>query len=214
MNKFLLGALLAGVATSAFAADLPTRKEAPPPPMVYAAPMFTWTGFYVGANGGIDFVDGNGAFGSSSGGMVGGTVGYNYQMGQLVIGAEGDWDWAGVTHTQHTAIGDYHMHQDQVMTARARLGYAMDRALLFVTAGYAGAELNGHYLPNNTWDNKWRNGAAIGGGVEYAITNNISAKAEYLYLPMASATYFPGTPFQTHSSLNESLVRIGLNYKF
>ena len=215
MKKFLLSALLAGVATAAFAADLPTQKAPPPPPLVYAPPMFTWTGVYFGVNGGFDFVNnGSRSFGSGTGGLVGGTVGYNYQMGQLVIGGEGDWDWAGVSHTQNTTIGGYHMHQDQVMTARARFGVAMDRALIFVTGGYAGVELNGRYNPANTWDNQWRNGGAIGAGVEYAITNNITAKAEYLYLPMASSTYFSGAPFQTNSSLNESLLRVGVNYKF
>ncbi len=52
MKKFLLAALMAGVATSAWAADLPTRKAPAAPMPVYVAPVFTWTGFYVGVNGG------------------------------------------------------------------------------------------------------------------------------------------------------------------
>ena len=94
MKKVLLAALMAGAASSAMAADLPTRK-APPAPQVYAAPpVFSWTGFYVGVNGGWGGGSSGGDFGSPTGGLVGGTVGYNYQVGQFVAGLEGDWDWA------------------------------------------------------------------------------------------------------------------------
>ena len=54
----------------------------------------------------------------------------------------------------------------------------------------------------------------IGAGVEYALTNNISAKAEYLYAPFSSQTYFAGTPDAENNGLSLSLFRVGLNYKF
>jgi opacity protein-like surface antigen len=70
MKKILLAALMAGVATSAFAADLPTRKAPPAPAPMYVVPAFTWTGFYVGVNGGYAVGNGGGGFGNVDGGMA------------------------------------------------------------------------------------------------------------------------------------------------
>ncbi len=209
MKKFLLAALLAGVATSAFAADLPTRKAPPAPAPVYMPPVFTWTGFYVGVNGGGAFANGGGDFGNPDGGEVGGTVGYNYQLGQIVLGVEGDWDWSSLNQNGVNFVGPYKNNIDDILTARARLGYAIDRTLLYVTGGYAGADEEIKF-PGLASNDTWRNGGVIGGGVEYAFTNNISAKAEYLYAPFGNSTNLMGAK----SDLNLSLVRVGLNYKF
>ncbi len=57
-------------------------------------------------------------------------------------------------------------------------------------------------------------GGAIGGGVEYAFTNNITAKVEYLYLPLSSTTYFGSTIWSVRAPDDVSLLRAGLNYKF
>ena len=138
MTRLLIGALLAGVATSAVAADLPAYKAAPAP-AVYAPPPFSWTGVYFGVNGGYGWASTNSnSFGNPSGGFVGGTVGANYQMGQFVFGAEGDWDWANLANTQTNLLVSNHMDINQILTARARAGVALDRALFFVTGGYAG----------------------------------------------------------------------------
>jgi outer membrane immunogenic protein len=209
MKKILLAALMAGVASSGMAADLPTRK-APPAPQVYAPPpVFNWTGFYVGVNGGWGGGMGGGDFSSPSAGLVGGTVGYNYQVGQFVGGLEGDWDWADLNKSGVNVLGPYTNKVDSLATARARAGFAIDRALLFVTAGYAGADVRTN-VPGVFSSTDWRSGGAFGGGIEYAFTNNISAKAEYIYAPFESKSYVAGTK----SDLNLSLVRAGLNYKF
>ena len=212
MKKVLLAALMAGVASSAMAADLPTRK-APPAPQVYSAPpVFSWTGFYVGVNGGWGGGTGGKDFGNVSGGLVGGTVGYNYQIGQFVVGLEGDWDWADLTKNGTNNIGYYKNKADDLVTVRARAGYAIDRALLYVTGGYAGVD-DKISLPGSYSSSEWRNGGVIGAGLEYAFTNNISAKAEYLYAPVGSKSYWDGSNYGK-SDLNLSLVRVGLNYKF
>jgi outer membrane immunogenic protein len=212
MKKVLLAALMAGAASSAMAADLPTRK-APPAPQVYAAPpVFSWTGFYVGVNGGWGGGTNGGDFGSPTGGLVGGTVGYNYQVGQFVGGLEGDWDWADLNKNGVNGLGPYTNKVDSLATARARAGVALDRALLFVTAGYAGADV-GTNVPGVVSSTDWRNGGAFGAGLEYAFTNNISAKAEYLYLPFSGQSFTDGAT-TAKSDLNLSLVRAGLNYKF
>ena len=68
----------------------------------------------------------------------------------------------------------------------------MDRALLFVTGGYAGAEDQVSVPLAGISSTDWRSGGAFGGGIEYAFTNNISAKAEYIYAPFQSKTFAAG----------------------
>src|SRR5690242_20843085 len=104
MKKLVLAGiamLVLGVA-SASAADIQRRQALPAKAPVYMAPPYNWTGFYVGINGGggwgrSDFSDpfATGSF-NTSGGLVGGTVGYNWQMGQVVFGLEGDVDWSDI----------------------------------------------------------------------------------------------------------------------
>jgi outer membrane immunogenic protein len=228
MKKILTAALLASVAissvmtSSAFAADLPTRKAAPQPAYV-PPPLFTWTGFYVGVNGGYGFAsarDNNlGLMGDPNGGLVGGTVGYNYQFGQFVVGYEGDLDFADLSKTKNFADGSTDKARlSSFLTERARVGYAMDRTLLFVTGGYAGGEVHQSFndVTNglNFGDQSgWKNGYVVGGGVEYAITNNITAKAEYLFSQLGSSHYFAG-PDYTKAGLDVSTIRVGVNYKF
>src|SRR5690348_10241423 len=96
---------LAATTAPAAAADLARRAPYYPAPAPVYAPVFNWTGFYIGINGG-------GGFGSSnwdstgsrnvSGGLIGGTVGYNYQFGQVVVGIEGDIDWSGIDGSTNT----------------------------------------------------------------------------------------------------------------
>src|SRR5476651_2559028 len=95
--------VFAAAAQTAFAADLPRR---PPPDYPTKAPplrAFDWTGFYVGVNGGYGWGKSRYDFGAAginrfnvNGGLVGGTIGYNYQFGQTVLGIEGDIDWADI----------------------------------------------------------------------------------------------------------------------
>ncbi len=221
MKKILIGALLAGVASSAFAADLPTRKGppvyTPPPP-----PIFSWTGFYLGVNGSYDWGTmrhGNGVFGNPSGGMGGITAGYNYQIGQFVIGLEGDYDWGDVSKNRALdAAGSFSkLHMLEFATARARAGMAFDRALIYVTGGYAGGEVNGTIFDAPAGvvavNNSWLSGYAVGGGIEYAFTPNISGKAEYLFSSLAgNAIATPG--YAARTGLDVSMIRAGLNYKF
>ncbi len=127
------------------AADLPSRSTAP----FYAAPpLFTWTGFYVGANAGLDFGQfsegGNRYFHNAFGGLYGITGGYNYQSGPLVAGVEADLDFGSVYGSDNPAPGVY--GAGNVMgegSLRARFGYALDRALIYVTGGYTGASVKG-----------------------------------------------------------------------
>ena len=195
MKKYLLAVLLAGVSAGAFAADLPTKKGPPAPPVVYSPP-YSWTGFYVGLNGGVGIATlGNSNFAAPTGGLFGGTVGYNYQMGQFVIGGEADLGDAWMRRTSTPMPGaTYRISTGLTTTERLRAGIAIDRTLLYLTGGYAGIDTHGSFNYGALSQDTWRNGGAIGGGVEFAVTNNVSLKAEYLYEPYANATYFGGTP--------------------
>ena len=222
MKTLFLGLLLAGVATSALAADLPTRKGAPMAPAPMYAPAFTWGGLYLGINGGYAYdAVGNSNFRSPNGGMVGATLGYNWQFGQVVFGAEGDFDYAFTRQTNNFSFpggtGVNSLRTNWITTERLRLGYAVDRALFYVTGGFAAADT--HATVNDSFgnsfaQNNWRAGGAIGGGIEYAFTNNISAKAEYLWLPLGNQSYWSGTPYAETSHMDINMFRVGLNYKF
>jgi len=221
MRTLFLAALMASAATAALAADLPTHK-APMAPAPAYAPPFTWGGLYVGINGGYAFGDAsNTFFANPNGGVVGGTLGYNYQMSQFVFGVEGDFDYAFTRQSNNFAVGGVTgantFKVNWITTERLRLGYAVDRALFYVTGGYAGVDTHATVadsLGNNFAQNNWRSGGALGAGIEYAFTNNISVKGEYLWLPMQDQTYWSGLPYQETNHLDISLFRVGLNYKF
>jgi outer membrane immunogenic protein len=222
MKKILTAALLASVATSAFASDLPSHKAPPAMAPVYAPP-FSWTGFYVGVNGGYGAGNfnhfGSTVFGDPSGGLVGGTVGYNYQINQFVVGLESDLDWADIQKSQTFVNGSTSKATlDSLGHVLGRLGFAYDRALFYVAGGYAGGNVNGSFndvpLGLALSNSGWQNGYAIGAGIEYAVTNNISVKAQYLYSQLGDKTYFAGTPDAVKTGLAVNTFTTGINYKF
>jgi outer membrane immunogenic protein len=202
------GALATLAAGAACAADLPRRAVAPAP--YYAAKSFTWTGVYAGVNAGYDFGNtsnsAKGAIGSVRGGSLGGTVGYNHQIQNFVIGAEGDLAAANINGS--TALNSAKVRS--IGTLRARAGFAADRALVYATAGYAGGQTKIAIGAGS--DSKWLNGYAIGAGLEYAFTDNISAKAEYLYTDLQPKNYGLGSVDSAGVKLNQ--IRTGVNYKF
>jgi outer membrane immunogenic protein len=217
----LIGGTAIGFASLAQAADLPYRNA----PQTYEyAPSFTWTGFYVGANLGVGFGSFNGSganyFGTSpSGGLLGLTAGYNYQSGNLLIGAEGDYAWSHIADANTFLPGVTSTGVVQnIDTIRARFGYAADRFLAYGTGGYAGANVRGvlNNVPAQAVADQtfYANGFTLGLGVEYAITPHITAKAEYLYVSLASNNFFNNTPNSSTVGANLNLLRGGVNYKF
>ena len=194
---------------AAVAADLP-RKATAPAPYVAAVPVFTWTGFYAGVNAGYGWGSQKGTadarFGALDGAQVGGTVGYNQQVGSLVFGVESDLDWSNAKNTNGAAISKL----NSMGTARGRVGYAVDRVLLFTTGGYAGGNVERTVGAASTSD--WHNGYVLGGGMEYALTSNVSAKAEYLYTDLSSKTDTAG--LASRAGLTQNAVRMGVNYRF
>ncbi len=218
---FVAGVALIALAGTAAAADLP-----PGPGPYYKAPMygpppFTWTGLYVGVNGGGGF--GNSAWDTTSsfsttGGVVGGTVGYNYQFGRVVVGAEGDIDWSGIKGTTSTGAcaAGCTTSDSWLSTVRARLGYSADRFLPYVTGGGAFGNINAS-TPGLAGGTSTNAGWTVGAGLEFAIAGHWSAKAEYLYVDLGKfncgASCAAGVT-SDNVSFTTSLVRAGINYRF
>jgi outer membrane immunogenic protein len=227
-------ALVAAVAALGFintanAADIGTRApvyKAPPPVAV-----FNWTGFYVGLNAG-------GAWGSAhqdyppttipstdgdfDGYFVGGTVGYNWQFNPAwVLGIEADIQGSKITGDIPNFVAGFPdtFKIDYWGTVRGRIGYAgWSHALLYATAGWAWAHAKESFPPalNFGSDSQTFSGWTVGGGIEYAIANNWSLKAEYLYADLGKESFvfpaFAPIAFDTKATMN--VVRAGVNYRF
>jgi outer membrane immunogenic protein len=222
MKRLLLATAFAALSLPAMAADLPPYSSAP----YYApAPIFTWTGAYVGADAAFGFGSfyngGNAYFGNPDGGLFGIEAGYNYQSGPLVVGIEGDLNFGGVAGTVIAPGFSAKGNVNGEGSIRPRVGYAFDHTLIYITGGYTGANLNGSltdtrgaqsiYANESTFLNGW----TIGTGVEFAITRNVSVKAEYLYSNYgSSSTLFSGTSDAVRPSLSMSTLRAGINYHF
>src|SRR5579872_3657057 len=180
MRLFVVGAALLGLAGAAAAADLP-----PAPQPYYKAPyapIFVWTGFYLGVNGGgalgTSAWDTAGSF-NTSGGVVGGTVGYNYQINHFVVGVEGDVDWASISGKTTSAVcpPGCRTSDSWLSTVRGRAGYAIDRFMPYVTGGAAFGNINANTAGLTTTSTNA--GWTVGAGLEFAFSPNWSAKAEY-----------------------------------
>lgn len=206
-TAFAALALVATVAP-AFAADLPRR--AAPQQSFATAPIFTWTGFYLGVNAGGAWGkftrDARGIDADSS--FVGGvTAGYNQQFGNFVAGVEGDYNYSGI---EEKRLG-LKASLSSFGTLRGRLGIAFDRALVYGTGGYAFGFGNLSIL--GLKESNTHQGYVVGGGIEFAVTQNISLKGEYLFMPLARQRYFNGLA-GIDAGLNANVVRAGLNYRF
>jgi outer membrane immunogenic protein len=223
MQKRLLAwvALMVVAAAPAFAADAPPSRRAPAHAPVYV-PFFTWSGFYVGFNAGYGWGTSNwtSALGTTgdfrvSGGVFGGTLGYNMQMGSAVFGLEGDFDWSGIkgSSTSVVCLGSCETKNTWLATARGRIGYAFDRFLPYATGGaaFGNLKMTGPLGGASSTKTGW----ALGAGLEYAFTTSWSAKLEYLYVDLGKATCNAAcTGVPADVTFQTSLVRAGVNYKF
>lgn len=217
-----------------FAADFPPPSQPPVPPPIYSgeAPSKGWSGVYLGINGGYGFGSSQWSLGGnptsvfdSNGFLVGGTVGMNFPVSEVLFGVEGDIDWAGLDGnvagcavTTAGAVAACETRNNFLTTARARVGYAFDRTLVYVTGGGAFGNVQTGLNPPASFDSTTKAGWAAGAGIEYAFSDNWSAKAEYLYVNLGSASCTTlancGSASGASVALTEDIVRAGLNYKF
>jgi outer membrane immunogenic protein len=246
MKKRVAIALLAtsftvGVAS---AADQPLLA----PQLYPAGPLLPvdWTGLYVGVNGGYGWAQGTTdtyflggilhGSGKPSGGVAGGQIGFNWQAGRFVFGAEIDGQWSGqraslasTCNTGCSALQEVNIKT--FATGRARFGLAFDWLMPYVTAGAAMVNVSDAFVVTAgglTGRVEGLSGTSLGwtagAGVDIALTSNLSARLEYLYMrvddhsstapvPNPLSTLFNGNVNES-GSFQDSIVRIGLNYRF
>ncbi len=213
----LTAAALSSMAVSAYAADLP--QPADPAPTYYndqvPAARFDWGGAYVGANIGWGWgsYDNTNAADTEGNGVQGGLhAGYNYMMTpNVLLGAEADFQFSDLDDTATLGGTTVETSSDWNSTIRGRLGFAFDRFLVYGTGGLAIADLN--FKANGATDSKTALGWAAGAGVEGAVTNNVTARLEYIHQDFGSESFtVNGTGYK--SDLDDNLVRFGMSYKF
>jgi outer membrane immunogenic protein len=204
-----------GIATAAAAADMPARNYTKAPAY---APLYNWTGFYLGVNAGGAWSSSGSNFGSASGFVAGGQVGYNWQAvgSPLVLGVEADFQGTSLKNTQTVGAITGEAKVPAFGTVRGRIGYAWDRFMVYGTGGWAYSDTKASFSGpgGSVSDSKWGSGYALGGGVEYGFTTNWSVKAEYLYVNARSVNLvLAGVPVST-GDYHYNVVRAGLNYRF
>jgi outer membrane immunogenic protein len=232
MKRLALGiALSVGAACKALSADL----SAPVVPQL-PIPAYTWTGIYFGINGGYGlgqvspmglYTDAFSAFNfNASGGLAGLTAGAQIQSGHTVLGIEADIDWAKISGSgsgqisfNGSPIGSATLSStvSSVSTLRARVGYAADNWLLYVTGGLAATDQTSNLTgpigfvcgtgasnsPPCSSLSSLHPGLAAGAGFEYGITANLSAKGEWIWVGAGAV-----------NTLTENMLRAGLNWRF
>jgi outer membrane immunogenic protein len=237
---FITGAFAIVGSGQALAADLPQPAPIPKAP----APVYNWSGFYIGGNLGAAWTGGNfsdpagniftGSGASTTQFLGGGQVGANYQFwGGAVIGVEADFDWLPNASNTTNAIIDTFGNIDSLApnnrwltTVTGRLGYAFDRVLLYGKGGAAwvgssnptitinGAPFSATINGNSTW--------TAGFGVEWAFAGTWSVRAEYDYIALNSQSFTVpaaapvGLAGDVFTSNNHNIqfFTAGLNYKF
>jgi len=216
----LAAAMTALLAGSAYAADLPARHMPVKAPV--AVPYYNWTGLYLGVNAGYGWsrmTDSAGASVNPNGFIGGGQIGYNWQVNQFVLGLEADFQGSAQKES-FTGISAFGLttasfRERYFGTIRARVGYAWDRALLYVTGGFAyqnvGIDITAGGLTVS--DSTTKGGYTIGGGLEYAFAGPWTAGLEYLYLDTGSRDV---TLLGITDSIRtrNHIVRAKLNYRF
>ena len=220
-------------------------------------PTYNWLGWYVGANLGYgtnleEINTTPSAFApipaslltpralnvQDAGFMAGGQIGYNWIKNNIIIGLEGDSDYAHISSANTISAYQFPLTTSVakklqwVSSIRARLGaLASDKMLVFLTAGPAWGRANLLFVQNpeqiyfgqeifgSTNKETTKFGWTAGGGIEYAVTDKVAFKAEYLYLGLGNvATTFYGSDFftpyyQVNSKFDSNLLRLGVNYK-
>jgi outer membrane immunogenic protein len=238
MKKSLLAGVSLGalaLASGAQAADMAARPVYKAP---VAAPVWSWTGFYVGANvGGASartnifstYLFPDPSLNSSQSGVIGGLeAGYNWQFNSLVVGLEGDISAASLGRTTspgaNAPLNDtFNGNMTALGTVRGRIGWAFDRLLIYGTGGVAFANLKDQYSstgflpPGSASASSSATGWTAGGGVEFALSANWTAKAEYLHVGFSNRSATATEVSSTYTFAFKDSVdigRVGINYKF
>lgn len=234
MNR-LLSALAAAtitiVSVPAIAADMPARRMPVKAPVAQVA-AYNWSGFYVGVHAGYAWGEFTSAGDASidhepTGGLFGGQIGYNWQMNNIVLGVEADLAYSTIKGDDTSTFQIFTINGEHDLkyfgTVRGRLGVAQNNFLFYVTGGFAYAKtegrltvLNGGAFVASGTDTINLKGWTVGGGIEMGLTQNLSARLEYLYVDFDEATTSMnlGFPFTDQVDKNLNVVRAALNYRW
>ncbi len=249
-KSLVAGAVALVLAAAAQAADMPVKTpilKAPPP-------LPTWTGVYAGVNAGYSFghdrydkIPPGGAstapsIAAPNGAVLGGQLGYNWQLGHVVLGLEGDAQWTGqdgtgcataaciVNQVPESDARPVEHRLKWFSTLRGRLGWAHDGWLFYVTGGGAWGGVREtdsviiDFIPASAVYNATLSGWTGGLGAEARLWRNWSVKLEYLHLDLGGMTNSSHLVGQsgpigfdvtevTTSRVTDNIVRIGLNYQ-
>jgi outer membrane immunogenic protein len=232
--KKLLGLVIAAAffASPVLAADMPVKYKAPPPP-----PITPWAGFYIGGTVGwggtlssqTDIAGGTSGNYYQSGVLGGGTIGYNWQIQNLVWGAEADISASNVNGSINrpgvcTEGGGTVCFTNMrwFTTERGRMGWAMNNWLFYGTVGVIGANIRTGQISCATpvpgaqascgSPTEW---SGVGGlGTEVMFAPHWSAKLEWLYTSFGTKTaYTVFIPVQVKEA-NMNIIRAGVNWHF
>jgi outer membrane immunogenic protein len=235
-TKLFSALALLAVGTPALAADI----ETPPAPAVTRTPVavaYSWTGLYIGGHAGGGWSTFKGmdptvpgdpwTAVNASGVVAGGQLGFNYQIGSVVLGAEGSYAWSNIRVSDGGPFAGgagltITLKNDYVATAAGRVGYAFDRVLLFAKGGGAWTrdKLDANDGIGGTATGRFsRSGWMVGGGAEFAFLQNWSVKLEYDYLRFGQINEILTTTGGLGASpavvkLDLQMVLLGLNYRF
>lgn len=238
--------LAAASSSQALAADPVFYEPSPSAPIMSPVSVYDWTGFYAGVNagyGGGSFrhplsFDGT-ELGSlnvtASGFVLGGQVGYNMQFDKFVAGVEADIQWTNIRSQADLSVsaaaippgGNLALGTEVNWfgTVRARLGFTpVDRLMVYGTGGFAYGGMTSYArgsggfagLDESARSTKW--GWTVGAGAEYALTDALSLKTEYLYTDLGRSNIatidFAGDTLTFDRRVNFHTVRTGLNFRF
>lgn len=209
--SILSGAVAAGVlATPALAADIGNVEPLPAPDIVEAAPANNWTGFYLGVLGGYGWgtadTDAVGDV-DADGFDIGGYAGANWQWGNFVVGAEGDL----VFPFRDGSSGGIDVDQGLNGSLRGRAGIALDRFLIYGTAGGAGTDLELSSAAGSDEQTLW--GWTAGAGVEGQVLDNVTARIEYRFTDYFDEDFNLGGA-AVNSDFDTQTIRGGVGIKF
>jgi outer membrane immunogenic protein len=198
-----------------------------------------WQGFYVGGHGA--YLSSDTAYAnpttptqSLDGALLGLQAGYNWQLGNVVLGAEADVSFGNIKDAVRDGnFLSYNGKIDTMGTVRGRLGYSFGAVMPYLTAGYAWANVEqGSSCPAaapfglcagtgpfTVGSNETMKGWAYGGGVEWAIARQWSLKAELLFIDFDTAHYTANIPnvgtVTAPADLDVNYVaKVGVNYRF
>lgn len=189
-------------------------------------PASGWSGFYAGISGGYGWgnvlrkpsAGGAETSNGTSGFVLGGQIGYNLDLGGMVISTEADLQGTNLGYEQAVpGIGTFKTGVDFFGTLRGRAGMSFGQVMPYLTAGFAAGRGTASVTsPANVVTSQSANhlGWTVGLGMEAMATQNITFKAEYLYVDLGTQGY-AGLPVGNSDITQRfSVIRGGVNYKF